>query len=89
MELVINNQGQTRCIYGELIDLASLGSLSITRASHVEPDRHGNWIVDLAPVCGPNLGPFGHRSQALAAEQDWLQENWLISQAKTGLHRES
>ena len=79
MELVINNRGQTRCIYDESIDLASLGRLSIARASHVEPDQQGNWVVDLAPVGGPNLGPFRHRSQALAAEQGWLHENWLTS----------
>ena len=27
----------------------------ISRASHVEPDRHGRWLVDLSPVNGPVL----------------------------------
>ena len=29
--------------------------------------------ADLALVCGPRLGPFDRRSQALAAEQAWLE----------------
>jgi hypothetical protein len=68
---------RTRCIYGEEIDLHVLGSLTIARASHVEPDQHGSWIVDLCPVGGTTLGPFLRRSDALAAEHDWLAENWL------------
>ncbi len=39
MELRIDRQGQVVCIYGEEIDLACLGPLSIRRASHVEPVR--------------------------------------------------
>ena len=29
------------------------------------------------PLHGPTLGPFPHRSEALAAEQAWLETNWL------------
>lgn len=41
MELIIETTGQTSCIYAEMIDLAALGPLKITRASHVEPDDLG------------------------------------------------
>lgn len=77
MQLVIDRQGEVRCIYSETIDLASLGSLSIRRASHVEPDERGKWWADLAPVGGQTLGPFERRTEALAAEQDWLETHWL------------
>jgi hypothetical protein len=77
MRLLIDPHGTVRCVYGEAIDLAALGSLAIRRASHVEPDRDGCWWVDLTPVGGPRLGPFNRRSQALAAEQAWLETRWL------------
>jgi hypothetical protein len=38
MRLVIDARGVVRCLYGEEIELAALGSLSISRASQVEPD---------------------------------------------------
>jgi hypothetical protein len=77
MQLVIDRCGQVSCIYGEEIDLTALGSVSISRASHVEPDAAGTWWADLAPVGGPRLGPFDRRTQALAAERTWLERNWL------------
>ena len=77
MQLMIDPSGTLRCVYGELIELSTIGSLEISRASHVEPDEHGCWVADLAPVGGPRLGPFEHRSQALTAEQLWLDEHWL------------
>lgn len=73
MLLRIDPQGQITCLYGEAIDLAVLGALHIRRASYVEPDAHGRWWADLAPMHGPNLGPFEHRSEALQAEQAWLE----------------
>jgi hypothetical protein len=79
MQLIIEAGGRVRGIYGEEIDLAALGPALITRASHVEPDTQGRWIADLAPVGGPVLGPFGRRSEALEAEVEWLEENWLAS----------
>jgi hypothetical protein len=66
-----------RCIYNEAIPLHRLGRLAIRRASHVEPAKSGSWMADLTPVGGPVLGPFSQRSQALAAEQDWLVRHWL------------
>ena len=77
IELVIDPLGQVRCLYDEAIDLASLGQLQITRASHVEPDEQGCWWADLAPVKGPKLGPYNLRSDALKAERCWLEANWL------------
>jgi hypothetical protein len=78
VELVIDPSGAIRCVYDEAIDLAALGKLQVARASHVEPDAHGRWIADLSPVGGPVLGPFTLRSESLAAEQQWLEQNWLI-----------
>jgi hypothetical protein len=77
MQLVIEPNGQVHCLYGEVLDLTTLGMLSIRRASHVEPDTEGVWWVDLSPLHGPRLGPFTHRSLALAAEETWLEHNWL------------
>ena len=77
MRLVIKPDGSVRCLYNEAVDLSSLGSLTIQRGSHVEPDATGRWLADLAPVDGPVLGPFNRRSEALAAERAWLEQNWL------------
>ncbi len=77
MNLVIDPQGCAHCVYGEAIDLGTLGSLAITRASQVEPDESGAWWAELLPVGGPRLGPFARRSDALAAEQCWLECHWL------------
>ena len=78
MQLVVDPAGQIRAIYGEQIDLATLGRPDLARAGHVEPDQDGNWHVDLHPLIGPVLGPFALRSQALAAELAWLEEHWLL-----------
>ena len=72
MELVVGAGGEVRCIYDELLDLREIGTLKITRASHVEPDGDGNWWADMGPSGGPVLGPFRSRSEALAAERGWL-----------------
>ncbi len=77
MELVIDPVGVVRCLYGEAIDLGALGRLAIVRASHVEPDARGQWLVDLTPVDGPRLGPFPRRSAALAVEAAWLTRHRL------------
>ena len=77
MQLVILPGGAVRCLYSEHLDLAALGSPAITRASHLEPTPDGRWLADLSPVHGPTLGPFRLRSQALAAERDWLEAHRL------------
>jgi len=72
--MVIDPAGSVHCLYGEQIDLSSLGEVTIRRASFVEPDDHC-WYADLSPVGGPTLGPFLLRSQALQAELDWLEQH--------------
>jgi hypothetical protein len=72
MELVVSVDGVARCIYDEGIALREIGTLKITRASHVEPDAEGYWWADMGPVDGPVLGPFTSRSEALGAEREWL-----------------
>ena len=47
MQLVVEPRGTLRCIYGEEIDLHALGSLTIERGSHVEPDELGGG----GPIC--------------------------------------
>jgi hypothetical protein len=76
MTLAIEPGGRVRCVYDDALDLGALGRVVITRASHVEPDPDGRWTADLSPVGGPVLGPFGRRSEALAAERTWLDRNW-------------
>ncbi len=78
MEIVIKPDGKLRCIYGESIDLTTLGRADIRRGSHVEPTEEGSWSVDLSPANGPCLGPFKHRSEALRAEIAWLSKHWLV-----------
>ena len=78
MQLVIDAVGTIRCLYGEEIDLSSLGGMTIVRGSHVEPDEDGQWFADLSPANGPFLGPFPFRSQALEAEARWLEANRLV-----------
>ena len=77
MQILVEYSGNVRCLYGEAINLAVLGQLSIRRGSYVEPDEHSQWLCDLSPVSGPTLGPFASRSAALAAEVDWLNAHWL------------
>jgi hypothetical protein len=77
MVLIVSPKGQVRCIYDELLDLSVLGTISVSRASHVEPDENGRWLANLQPVDGPTLGPFARRSEALYAERNWLQDHWL------------
>jgi hypothetical protein len=72
MELVVDAGGGVKCIYDETLDLRELGRLTITRASHVEPDSDGNWWANMGPSGGPVLGPFGTRGEALQAERGWL-----------------
>jgi hypothetical protein len=83
MHIVVDAAGEARCVYGEAIDLASLGALRIRRASHVEPDDGGAWRADLSPVGGPMLGPFVSRGPALAAEHEWLCANWLLASCQS------
>ena len=78
MELIFESSGSARCVYSDTLPLASIGRLRIERASHVEPNDKGEWIADLSPVSGPTLGPFSKRADAIAAEVQWLRDNWLL-----------
>lgn len=77
MQIIVKPGGMVRCIYSESIPLRILGKVTIRRGSHVEPNADGHWTADLSPVGGPDLGPFVNRSDALKAEQVWLENNWL------------
>ena len=77
MTLIIDCTGTVHCLYDEAINLASLGRLTIKRASHVEPDEDGSWWADLSPALGPRLGPFPTRTAAILAEATWLLRNRL------------
>ena len=78
MQILILPDGTAKCLYGEELDLTALGRLEIRRGSHVEPTVTGQWTADLSPVRGPVLGPFKSRSEALAAEREWLEQHWLF-----------
>ena len=77
IEVVVSPSGIARSLFDDRLDLRPLGAIDIQRGSHVEPNRDGHWTADLSPVGGPVLGPFNKRSEALAAEVAWLQQNWL------------
>ena len=83
MQLIIDPRGMVRCVYAETIDLASIGRLTISRGSRVEPDEEGRWFADLAPMEGPKCGPFPRRSDALTAEAEWLETNWLLRKSSS------
>ncbi len=77
MEVRCLPDGTARAIYDETVDLRRLGTITIARASFVEPAADDTWGVDLSPVAGPRLSGFSCRSQALAGEADWLMRHWL------------
>jgi hypothetical protein len=77
MEIIVDPDGNARCIYAEDIDLAALGEVAVVRASHCEPDERGQWWADMDPMDGPKLGPYPKRSEALIAEASWLRRHWL------------
>jgi hypothetical protein len=84
MKLLVDPSGGVRCLYSEVIDLATLGELSIRRVSRVEPDRTGRWWADLKILGGPRLGPYPRRSQALRAEVAWVEQLLFGSKDQPG-----
>lgn len=81
MDIIITAGGNLRFIHNdEFSILMDNGHTTITRASHVEPASvYGigtarQWAADMSPSNGPVLGPFESRSDALAAEVKWLQD---------------
>ena len=75
MQILVTPTGIMQMLYSETFDPDTFGPTNIRRASHVEPDPYGKWFADLSPVNGPKLGPFAKRSEALAAEIDWINHN--------------
>ena len=75
-EVIIDPNGTLRALYSdELSELLKEGKATVKRASRVEPAPEGGWTADMSPVNGPVLGPFELRSEALAAEVEYLREH--------------
>lgn len=55
MEIIVSNSGNAKCIYSDAFPISQLGKISITRASHVEPNQVGQWMAALSPVGGPKF----------------------------------
>ena len=74
--LLLDGAGHVRCLYTEVIPLASLGRLQVQRASTVEYDnaRQG-WTVTFP--WGVHLEGFATRAAALAAERVALTQRLL------------
>jgi hypothetical protein len=79
MLMIIDINGSVSCLYSDALELDRIGRLTISRGSHVEPTPDGQWTADMSPVCGPVLGPYRSRRDALAAEVNWIEANWLAS----------
>jgi hypothetical protein len=82
MLMIFDTNGSVSCLYSDGLELGQIGRLTISRGSHVEPTLDGQWTADMSPVCGPVLGPYRSRKEALAAEVDWLEANWLASPSR-------
>ena len=67
MDLFVAPNGGVTAIYAEDIDLRSLGTPTITRASHVEPDESGQWFAEM--IDGPTLGLRFRRTRRNFAEK--------------------
>lgn len=73
LTVIVTPDGAVRLLHDDrLVGLYAEGAAQLRRASHVEPTDDGHWTADLAPVGGPQLGPFPLRQAALDAERDWL-----------------
>lgn len=76
MEIRIDKDGNIRTIYNDaLVDLLEEGQARVTRASTVEPDSNGLWVVDLTMSGGPVMQGFKLRQAALDAEVAWLKQH--------------
>jgi hypothetical protein len=74
--MVILPNGQITFVYADFHApfIEKVGGAEITRASFVEPCP-GGWYADMSPVSpGVVLGPFRLRSEALAAEEEFLNK---------------
>lgn len=76
--IVIRRDGLIQFIYSdELRPLVEMGNVQIQRVSHVEP-KGSFWFADMSIVAGPMLGPYTLRSEALAAEEEYLHSNFSV-----------
>lgn len=75
MNMIFLPNGKIVSIYQEAVDLSACGRAHHQRASYVEPTDSGEWLVDLSPVGGPKMGPFGLRSEALTEEVAWIERH--------------
>lgn len=77
--LNVGADGTVRMIYDDVlaVAIAEQGTQTIKRASHVEPIAGGGWSADMSPVGGPVLGPFRLHREAIAAERQWINNNYL------------
>ena len=77
-ESIIDEDGTVSFLYDDdLVGLARLlGQPVVTRASYVEPDAWGCWLVDMSPLASFSDGPFLYRSDALEAERRYVGQ-WL------------
>jgi hypothetical protein len=78
-DFIVDTDGTLRTIYDdELIRLVrSVGLVTVSRASAVEPADGGGWTADMANVGGPVLGPFDTRREALKAEVEWIMAHGI------------
>ena len=76
LAILISPTGSLTFVWDDQLQpFCDLGRPQITRASHVEPTAVGLWTADMGPSCGPVLGPFKLRLDALEAERDWLRDH--------------
>jgi hypothetical protein len=75
MGLLITPDGQVERIYDERLSLEALGRATIRRQSQVDWYGGGWWALVVHPdnLRYERLGPFAQRSEALAAEIQWLE----------------
>lgn len=73
LKFAVEADGAVVTIYDDChADLFDESSVTVTRASHVEPSE-GGWSADMTPVGGSILGPYRLRQEALDAEVEYLK----------------
>lgn len=75
MRLLVRRDGTAVTVHDDAVmgHAKALGRVEIARAGFVEPDEAGEWMVDLRPSGGGELGPFARREDALRAESRALE----------------
>jgi hypothetical protein len=73
MVLTFDNDGNGHCLYGELVDLRAIGTLSCRRASHIEFDEESQQWQVLSPDRQTVLFHDSSRTVCEDWEHDHLQ----------------